>query len=383
MATNFKMEIIRSFDFFPKINDDFAQKTKAGGAISILSFFSMGALFFFLLDNFLNPPITHHFFVPSPQLPFKHNRTIDPDNLPKMSINFDIFLHRLPCSYLQVNVIDIIKESDESANGKVKMERYDKDHNRINQKHFPKYESTAPEGYCGSCFGMKEGCCNTCRDVRKAFKAKNKPLPPMASIPQCTKDSYFDELKKMKDESCRIFGSLQVHQYPGTFHIAPGDEEESVEIYQKLQLNVTEFNISHTILHFNIGKANPYTSHIFDNFTNIQDKVGREKVTYFLRLVPVGLDSDSYSIGVSQYNNYRKSSSSKFPGIFFNYDISPISVYSEPKRSLLNFLVELSAILGGVFSIATVIDSLYFQTKDVVIHGIGRQYELLSTQTVL
>lgn len=29
-----------------------------------------------------------------------------------------------------------------------------------------------PEDYCGSCFGAKEGCCQTCREVTDAYAAK-------------------------------------------------------------------------------------------------------------------------------------------------------------------------------------------------------------------
>lgn len=29
-----------------------------------------------------------------------------------------------------------------------------------------------PDDYCGSCFGAKEGCCQTCREVTDAYKAK-------------------------------------------------------------------------------------------------------------------------------------------------------------------------------------------------------------------
>lgn len=31
---------------------------------------------------------------------------------------------------------------------------------------------TLPENYCGSCFGAKEGCCNTCREVTEAYMTR-------------------------------------------------------------------------------------------------------------------------------------------------------------------------------------------------------------------
>jgi len=29
-----------------------------------------------------------------------------------------------------------------------------------------------PEDYCGSCFGARDGCCQTCREVTEAYTAK-------------------------------------------------------------------------------------------------------------------------------------------------------------------------------------------------------------------
>ena len=381
------MDAIRLLDFYPKFNDDFAQKTTTGGILAIASFASMTVLFFSLYRNFLQPPVSQYFFVPSPSLPFKTGRKIDPDNLPKMNINFDIFLYHLPCSFLQVNSVDIIKESDDSIEGRLKMERYDSNYNKINQKHFPKENANKTvnsDNYCGSCYGVKEGCCNTCRDVRKAFKKKNKPLPPIASIEQCLKDGYLDKLKEMKDESCRVYGGLQVHQHPGSIHFGIGDENQMNEIYEKVGINITEINISHKITSFHIGNENQEDQYYpLDNKYQIQSKNGRAKIYYFLRIVPIGLDQNSFTFGVSQYLHYRKNTSIKYPGIFFNYDISPISVYKESKRSLINFLVEVSGILGGIFAIASFIDSLLFRCvsdEDAKVLSKSEQYERLPKQ---
>lgn len=49
-------------------------------------------------------------------------------------------------------------------------------------------------------------------------------------------------------------------------------------------------------------------------------------------------------------------------GVFFIYDISPIMVkFSEKKKSLTYFLTSLCAIVGGVFTVAGIIDSAIYQ----------------------
>jgi hypothetical protein len=277
-----------------------------------------------------------------------------------MDINFDILMRRMPCSYLHIDVIDVIKEVDDSVQGRVRMERFNSSGERIHDKPHPKSEAPPPAGYCGSCYSMRGGCCNTCKEVRQAFKARHKPLPPIATIEQCTREGYADLLKGMANESCRVFGALAVHQYPGTFHVAPGGHEHT-DAYERLGLDVGAFNLSHTVNHFSIGLPHDRGFFPLDGTTQIQQKEGRLNMYYFVRAVPLGLRTRKFSIGATAYQNYRGNHSTKFPGVFFSYDISPISVVEESRRSVVEFLVEISAILGGVFAIATFIDALAFR----------------------
>jgi hypothetical protein len=47
------------------------------------------------------------------------------------------------------------------------------------------------------------------------------------------------------------------------------------------------------------------------------------------------------------------------PGVFFNYELSPLRVrIVEKRRSLGHFLTNCCAIIGGIFTVGGVIDSL-------------------------
>lgn len=47
------------------------------------------------------------------------------------------------------------------------------------------------------------------------------------------------------------------------------------------------------------------------------------------------------------------------PGVFFNYDLSPIRVrIEERRRSFLHFLTRVCAIVGGIFTVMGVVDRL-------------------------
>ena len=358
---------IKKWDVFPKFTDDVRQKTSNGGLIAIFSIISMIFLFAIRFKVWSTSAPLQKFVVNTPELPFSTGRIIDPDHLPKMDINFDITTLHVPCSYLHVDVYDNIKESDESIESRVKMVRLDEKGNQINKKAYPKNNEIPPkpEGYCGSCYGMKAGCCNTCKEVRRAFKAKSKPLPPIATIQQCIDEGYLEELKAMANESCRIHGTLTVHRSPGTFHIAPGDCHEAGEghthYYENIGVDIANLNLSHVINHLSIGSTPEGSFNPLDKHVELQEKQGKMKMYYYLRIVPIGDDGKTFQFGASSYQNYRGQASKKYPGIYFSYDVSPIGVTTAPKESFMDLVTELMSILGGIFAIATFIDAMIFK----------------------
>jgi len=59
-------------------------------------------------------------------------------------------------------------------------------------------------------------------------------------------------------------------------------------------------------------------------------------------------------------------------GFFFMYDLSPIMVqFTEHRRSLAHFLTGVCAIIGGVFTVAGIIDSFVYS-----IHTLQKKIEL-------
>ena len=51
------------------------------------------------------------------------------------------------------------------------------------------------------------------------------------------------------------------------------------------------------------------------------------------------------------------------PGAFFNFEISPILiVHSETRQSFAHFLTSTCAIVGGVLTVASIVDSILFAT---------------------
>jgi len=77
------------------------------------------------------------------------------------------------------------------------------------------------------------------------------------------------------------------------------------------------------------------------------------------------INTNQYS--VTEYMEVVKSSDDGFggrgvPGLFIMYELSPITVDFEiSSKSLIHFLTNLCAIIGGIFTVASLIDSFIYK----------------------
>jgi hypothetical protein len=69
-------------------------------------------------------------------------------------------------------------------------------------------------------------------------------------------------------------------------------------------------------------------------------------------------DGEVWRTRIHHYDRYREGTSGKFPGIFLFYDFAPIIVEWKRDVSLLHFLVNLMAIIGGIYSLGLLIDTI-------------------------
>ncbi|OHS94509.1 hypothetical protein TRFO_11154 [Tritrichomonas foetus] len=356
-------KFIKRLDLYPKISVDVRKKTPFGGIVAILSFFSIITIFYFIIRNVIFAPPIQKFFVNTNLIPTTFDRKINESAIPKMRINFDISLFHLPCALTRLEILDINKESISNFDGKVRMQRYNSAGQPIFEKYYPKNE--IPEsGYCGPCYSLKQGCCNTCKEVRELFKSHSKPMPAIATIEQCSRGNYTNLISSMINESCRIHGTVTVKQHPGHIVISPGyaisnedSPNQKSSIYDELNLNLDEFNLSHQIHHFGFGTGMNERHATLDGNLEIQHFQGRMKMYYYLRIVPIGTDGVSFAYGSSSMLRYRNENTTQLPSIFFNYDISPIAVIKERNINYSKFIAQLTSVIGGIFALATFIDS--------------------------
>jgi len=102
---------------------------------------------------------------------------------------------------------------------------------------------------------------------------------------------------------------------------------------------------------------------------------------HYIKIVPTTyVRADGSTLLTNQFSVTRHSKKvslltgeSGMPGIFFNYELSPLMVkYTEKANSFGHFATNTCAIIGGVFTVAGLIDSLLYHS----VRAIQRKIEL-------
>ena len=111
---------------------------------------------------------------------------------------------------------------------------------------------------CQSCYGAETAerkCCNTCNDVREAYRIKTWKFDPRG-IEQC-RDGLTSEIEERAlKEGCQIYGYLEVNRVGGSFHIAPGKSFiiNHIHVHDVNPFASTDFNVTHQIKHLSFGQ---------------------------------------------------------------------------------------------------------------------------------
>ncbi|XP_050123922.1 uncharacterized protein LOC126601275 isoform X2 [Malus sylvestris] len=234
------------------------------------------------------------------------------------------------------------------------------------------------ETYCGSCYGAEaadEDCCNSCEDVREAYRKKGWAISNPDLIDQCKREGFLQRIKDEEGEGCNIYGFLEVNKVAGNFHFAPGKsfQQSNVHVHDLLAFQKDSFNISHTINRLSFGDYFPGVVNPLDGVHWTQDNPSG-MYQYFIKVVPtVYTDVSGHTIQSNQFSvteHYRGTEMGNLqflPGVFFFYDLSPIKVtFTEEHISFLHFLTNVCAIVGGVFTVSGILDSFIYHGQKAI-----------------
>ena len=92
-----------------------------------------------------------------------------------------------------------------------------------------------------SCYGAEtpeQPCCNTCEEVREAYRKKGWAFSNPHGIAQCIREGWTDKLKEQVNEGCRAHGYLEVSKVAGNFHFAPGKSFQQHNVHGMLSSGV-------------------------------------------------------------------------------------------------------------------------------------------------
>uniref|UniRef100_A0A7I4AZQ2 Endoplasmic reticulum vesicle transporter C-terminal domain-containing protein n=1 Tax=Physcomitrium patens TaxID=3218 RepID=A0A7I4AZQ2_PHYPA len=336
---------LKQLDAHPKISEDFYSRTLSGGVITLVS-----SIFMFLLF------VTEFRIYLSAQT--QNQLVVDTSRGETLQINLDITFPALACSVVSLDAMDISGELHLDVRHNIYKKRLDVHGKAVDA---PKPDAiNAPKS--------DDQCCNSCEEVREAYRKKGWALTNTDLIDQCHREGFIERIKEEAGEGCNIYGKLEVNKVAGNFQIAPGKsfQQSAMHLLDLMGFVTDSFNVSHTINELSFGAYFPGAVNPLDKVTSIQ-KDQNGMFQYFIKVVPtVYTDIKGRKISTNQFSVMEHYTAGDhgprvIPGVFFFYDLTPIKVkFTEERPSFLHFLTNVCAIIGGIYTIAGIVDSFIY-----------------------
>ncbi|KAI9443162.1 Sec1 family-domain-containing protein [Lactarius indigo] len=333
----------------------------------------------------------------------------------KLTVHLNVTYPRVPCYLLSLDVVDISGELQRDIAHNIVKTRLTEAGSVVPGSHtaelrndIDKLNEQRATGYCGSCYGgepPESGCCNSCDAVREAYTRKGWSFGNPSAIEQCVEEHWSDHIREQASEGCNVAGLVRVNKVIGSVHISPGRSFQSAqsqfyELVPYLKDDGNRHDFSHTIhyMYFTaddeadaskaqVSKEMRERLGIYQN--PLDAHMGRTSKAqymfqYFLKVVSTQfhtlngqiVNSHQYSVThferdltTGQAGNTDEGIQIQHgivgvPGTLFNYEISPILVaHRETRQSFAHFLTSTCAIVGGVLTVASILDSALFATQ--------------------
>lgn len=417
MAENDLLSRLRKLDAYPKTLDEFRVRTLQGGLSTIVAVFVAMWLIHSELQYSYSVYTTDTLYVNS-----SHGAAI--------SVAFDIEFPRVSCDLITVAATDQAGQpmADFSSQHVRKLKMGKDGRRRSFHSKQPvgltatseDHISHADEAECGDCYGAQNDetpCCNTCDDVRRAYRNKGWTFRP-ATVSQCRSESSLTKFSST-DDGCAVAGDLVLPAVSGNFHFAPGrhiSEARHLATADLVAMTFQQFNVTHTIkrLEFSqhellqadgaddddddddggksrrtkkkltrkqqrllnkrrrIAKKRAASSQLAGVTRTINDGYGMHQ--YYLKVVPshytniYGESTAAAKYSVTEHLRHIAPGSGRgLPGVFFFYEISPVCAkVQEHRDGLLSFFVGIAAIVGGVYVTFGIIDKSLAYAREKV-----------------
>jgi hypothetical protein len=191
---------------------------------------------------------------------------------------------------------------------------------------------------------------------------------------KCAAEHYKEKLEAQKNEGCNMHGLLHVNKVAGNIHFAPGKSYTQGSMHahdlHEYVKDHTKFTWTHRIHELSFG--NHLVTNPLDNIEKISTQ-GWSNYQYYIKVVRTDfIYLNSTEVTTHQYSVTEHESISPpimgtpvaMPGVFFSIDISPMVIkYSEYRKPFSHLLTDLCAIIGGVYTVAGIVDGLIYSAE--------------------
>ncbi|KAG8800446.1 hypothetical protein FRC17_006877 [Serendipita sp. 399] len=225
----------------------------------------------------------------------------------------------------------------------------------------------------------------------------------------CVQENWTQKIMAMQHEGCNIEGRVRINKVTGNLQFSPGRSfvVNRAEVFDLVPyLSHSNHYFGHNIHSFEIYDYDEDTwtrdhlpeeirdrlgisRHALDDFYAHTDNTDY-MFQYFLKVVKSsykGLDGKTYSTHQYSVSSYERDLITLghgknedgieivherlgVPGTFFNFEISPMEViHLEQRQSWAHFLTSMVAIVGGVLTVASLVDALLFNTQGLIKKG--------------
>mmetsp|Transcript_62231 Transcript_62231/g.148495 ORF Transcript_62231/g.148495 Transcript_62231/m.148495 type:complete len:347 (+) Transcript_62231:185-1225(+) len=328
------MKTFKRFDLYRKVPRDLTEPTVSGAAVSCCTLSI--ALYLFITEALL---FTQRRW--ESEMFVGESKTEE-----KLQINLDITLPAMPCELLSFDAQDVMGSHEVDAHGNLFKERLTSSGELI-----------AREEIQSSRFGAFSTLSR-----HFTFSYDNQDV---------------DRIKKMinSGEGCRVAGFVKVNKVPGNVHLSTYSHSY---LFGSLYQETRNINITHRVNHISFG-ADTDISYVKNNFKSTgivspldgvvqvceshKDGGGVDSAIfeYYTKVVSTTyVPLDASPVHVYQFTaNSNKIVNQQMPSLYLRYDFSPVTVkYVEVRESLPHFLVQICAVIGGVFTVAGMLDSM-------------------------
>jgi len=265
----------------------------------------------------------------------------------KLQINLDITMPSLPCELLSFDAQDVMGSHEVDAHGNLFKERLSS-----------KGDVIAKEEMKGSHYGASSGLTR-----HFSFSYDNQDV---------------DRIKQMihSGEGCRVSGYVRVNKVPGNVHLSTYSHSY---LFGSLYQETRNINITHRVNHISFGtdedisyiKTHLAGTGVVAPLDGVYQVMPERKAgslsadsaiyEYYTKVVPTTyMPIDRPPLDVFQFTaNSNRIVNQQMPSLYLRYDFSPVRVrYTERRQNTSHFLVQVCAVIGGVFTIAGVFDAM-------------------------